>query len=88
MGRADSKNLDSLRRLAHGILKRCSRQQAVHGQPAQKTVQAWPLADMCVLQQVWQCLGLPEAIHKALNSCRLRFNVERAQFGMVNNRSC
>ena len=40
------------------------------------------------MEQLWQQLGIPQAIRKALGSRRLRCNVERALFAMVANRAC
>jgi hypothetical protein len=51
-------------------------------------VNAWPYGDLCVLEALWQQLGIAEVIGEIAGWRRFDFSVERTLFAMVNNRAC
>jgi len=87
-GRTDEpKVIERLRRLARGILQRCSPEELVAERPDWQVVNAWPYGPIHVLEALWQRLGLAEIIHRHAGQSRLEFDVERALFAMVANRA-
>jgi hypothetical protein len=89
-GRADDAEVtERLRRLARSILRRCSAGEIVEAGGGQwRLVCAWPYGDVYVLEALWQRLGIAEVIRSQAGARRLGFDVERALFAMVANRSC
>lgn len=49
---------------------------------------AWPFGHLYVLENLWRRLGIADAISRALQGRKLGFDVERALFAMVANRTC
>ncbi len=87
-GRAhDPRTVERLRKLARGILRRCSPEEIVADDPSWRVENAWPYGDVYVLEQLWQRLGLAEIITEEARRRKLRFGVERALFAMVANRA-
>jgi hypothetical protein len=79
---------ERLRRLAHSILRRCSPEDIIIGDPSWKWIEAWPYGEVYVLQALWERLGIDEIIDEQAGKRRLGFSVERALFAMVANRAC
>ncbi|MFQ5515864.1 MAG: IS1634 family transposase [Myxococcota bacterium] len=89
VGRADDTQVtERLRRLAHSILRRCAPQDIVAHDPSWRLINAWPYGVLHVLEQLWERLGIAEAIAEVLGRRKFDFNVERALFAMVANRAC
>lgn len=87
-GRAnDPRVVERLRKLARGILRRCSPEEIVADDPSWRVENAWPYGDVYVLEQLWQRLGLAESITEVARRKKLTFGVERALFAMVANRA-
>lgn len=87
-GRTDEpKVIERLRRLARGILSRCSPDELVAERPDWQVVDAWPHGPVYVLEALWRRLGLAEIIRRHAGQSRLGFDVERALFAMVANRA-
>ena len=82
----DPRSAERLRRLARSILKRCSPEEFVAGDPGLRVVDTWPYGDVYVLEHLWRRVGLPELI--AERAGKLEFPIERALFAMVANRAC
>ena len=89
-GRADDTDVsERLRRLARSILRRCSTEEIVGAAGgAWRLVCAWPYGDVYVLEALWQRLGIGQIIGAQASARRLGFDVERALFAMVANRTC
>lgn len=89
-GRADDPEVtERLRRLAHGILRRCSIEEIVGAADGDwRLVCAWPYGDVYALEALWQRLGIGQIINAQAGARRMGFNVERALFAMVANRAC
>lgn len=89
-GRCDDPDVtERLRRLARSILRRCSTEEIVGaGGGEWRLVCAWPYGDVYVLEALWQRLGIAEVIRSQAGARRLGFDVERALFAMVANRTC
>jgi len=89
-GRADDPAVtERLRRLARSILRRCSAEEIVGASGGDwRLVCAWPYGDVYVLEALWQRLGIGQIIHAQADARRLGFDVERALFAMVANRTC
>lgn len=83
----DPKVVERLKGLAKNILRRCSPEEIVaeHGDWA--LVDAWPYGPVHVLEQLWQRLGVADAIAGQVEGRKLEFSVERALFAMVANRA-
>jgi hypothetical protein len=87
-GRADDPAVaERLRRLARGILRRCSPEEIVAANRDWRVCNAWPYGDLYVLEQLWQRLGIPQVIAEVLAGRKFDFDVERALFAMVANRA-
>lgn len=87
-GRADDPAVaERLRRLAKGILRRCSPEEIVAEDPSWQLVDAWPYGDLYVLEELWRRLGLAEIIEAEARGRRFEFSVERALFALVANRA-
>lgn len=56
-------------------------------QPDWRVIDAWPYGPVHVLEALWQRLGLAAIIRQRARGSRLGFDVERALFAMVANRS-
>jgi len=89
-GRADDPEVtERLRRLAHGILRRCSAEEIVGAAGDDwRLVCAWPYGDVYALEALWQRLGIGQIINAQAGARRMGFDVERALFAMVANRAC
>jgi hypothetical protein len=89
-GRADDPAVtERLRRLAQSILRRCSAEEIVGASGGDwRLVCAWPYGDVYVLEAMWQRLGIGQIIHAQADARRMGFDVERALFAMVANRTC
>ena len=88
-GRADdAASTERLRRLARSILRRCAPAEIVAQDPSWQVVNAWPYGDLYVLEQLWRRLGIPEVIAEVCGGRKFDFDVERALFAMVANRTC
>ena len=88
-GRGDDPEItERLRRLAHSILRRCAPEDIVAQEPSWQLINAWPYGELYVLEQLWQRLGIAEAISEVLGQRKFDFPVERALFAMVANRAC
>lgn len=87
-GRTDEPQVfERLRRLARGILRRCSPEELIAERPNWQVVNAWPYGPVYALEALWQRLGLAEIINRHARQSRLGFDVERALFAMVANRA-
>ena len=87
-GRASDPRVgERLRKLARGILRRCSPEEIVADDPSWRVENAWPYGDVYVLEQLWQRLGLAEIITEEARRSKMKFGVERALFAMVANRA-
>jgi hypothetical protein len=89
-GRADDTEVtERLTRLARSILRRVSMEEIVGaGGGDWRLVCAWPYGDVYVLEALWQRLGIDQVIKAQAGARRLGFDVERALFAMVANRTC
>jgi len=88
-GRADDEAVNErLRRLAKSILRRCSPEEIVASDGNWRLVCAWPYGELYALEALWQRLGIGEVITEQAGARRLGFEVERALFAMVANRTC
>ena len=88
-GRADDPAVtERLRRLAHSVLRRCAPEDIVAHDPSWRLIDAWPYGELYVLEQLWERLGIAEAISEVLGRRKFDFDVERALFAMVANRAC
>jgi transposase len=83
----DPKVIERVRRLARGILQRCSPEELTAERPDWHVVNAWPYGPVYVLEALWQRLGLAEILRRHARDSRLEFDVERALFAMVANRA-
>jgi len=87
-GRTDEpKVIERLRRLARGILSRCSPDELVAERPDWQILDAWPYGPVYALEALWQRLGLAEIVERHARESRVGFPVERALFAMVANRA-
>jgi hypothetical protein len=87
-GRADDPAVaDRLRRLARGILRRCSPEEIVAANPDWRVCNAWPYGDLYVLEALWRRIGIDAVIAEVLAGRKFDFDVERALFAMVANRA-
>lgn len=93
-GRADQVDVEALRRLVQSISRFLSPEDALRTQAqlaSQESaplqwVESRPFGGAWLLAQLWERLGIPTAIQKALAERHLRSPVERAIFAMVANR--
>lgn len=83
----DPQVVERLKKLARGILRRCSPEEIVAEDPRWKVIDAWPYGPVYVLEHLWQLLGIAEIIAQRAPATRLKFDVERALFAMVVNRA-
>lgn len=87
-GRADDPEVvERLRRLAKSILRRACPEEILAADGDWKLVCAWPHGDVHVLEAIWQRLGIPDIL-RIQTGKRFRYDVERALFAMVANRTC
>jgi len=87
-GRADDpKVVERLRKLAQNILRRCDPEAIVAEMPGWKVVDTWPYGDIYVIEELWKQLGLDKIIKKHVKKRKFGFDVERAVFAMVANRT-
>lgn len=88
-GRADDPEVtERLRKLAKSILRRCSPEEIVAGDPNWRVIDAWSYGAVYVLEQIWKRLGIVRIISEKASARKLGFDVERALFAMVANRAC
>ncbi|MHC4710728.1 MAG: IS1634 family transposase [Planctomycetota bacterium] len=83
----DPKVRERLRRLAHSILRRCAPEEIVADNPDWQLMDAWPYGPVYVLEQLWQRLGIAEAVQRQVAQRKFDFPVERALFALVANRA-
>jgi hypothetical protein len=83
----DPKVRERLRRLAHSILRRCAPEEIVADNPDWQLIDAWPYGPVYVLEQLWQRVGIAEAVQRHVAQRKFDFPVERALFAMVANRA-
>ena len=76
-----------LRKLAGNILRRCSPGDIAAEMPDWRVVDAWPYGPLHVVQELWRRIGLDKIIRRQIRGRRFGFNVERAVFAMVANRT-
>jgi len=87
-GRVDDPEVvERLRRLARGILRRCSPEELAASGPGWRALDAWPFGHVYVLEELWRRLGIADVIEKQAVGRKLEFSVERALFAMVANRA-
>jgi hypothetical protein len=87
-GRVDDPEVSTrLRKLARSILRRCSPEEIVADDPSWRVENAWPYGDVFALEQLWERLGLAEIVRRQAKRRKIRFDVERALFAMVENRA-
>jgi hypothetical protein len=83
----DPKVRERLRRLAKSILRRCAPEEIVADNPDWQLLDAWPYGPLYVLEQLWQRVGIAEAVQRHVAQRKFDFPVERALFAMVANRA-
>ncbi len=83
----DPQVVERLKGLAKNILRRCSPEEIVAEHGDWTLVDAWPYGPVHVLEQLWQRLGVADAITSQVGSRKFEFPVERALFAMVANRA-
>jgi len=89
LGRMDDlKAVARMRKLAGGILRRCSPEELVSDTNGLRVVDSWSYGDLYVLDRLWKRLGLDVVIRQASKDRRFEFDLERALFAMVANRAC
>ena len=81
----DLQVVERLKGLAKNILRRCSPEEIVAEHGDWTLVDAWPYGPVHVLEQLWQRLGVADAITSQVGSRKFEFPVERALFAMVAN---
>lgn len=87
-GRADEPHVkERLRKLAKSILRRCSPEEIVADDPGWRVIDAWPYGPIHVLEHLWRKMGIAQIINDAAQGSKLDFDVERAIFAMVANRT-
>jgi transposase len=89
-GRADSLDLDAIRRLVRSLCRFISPEDSLKAQtttPALRFVKSVPLGGAYLLRQIWEQLGLQTVLTKSLKGRDFAFAVEWAIFAMVANRA-
>ena len=83
----DPRVVERLKQLARSILRRCSPEEIVADDPGWKVIDAWPYGHVHVLEHLWRKLGIAEIVANQAIGTKLEFDVERALFAMVANRT-
>jgi transposase len=87
-GRSDQLDVEKLRRLAKSILRVCSDDAALLGEPGEISIRdSWPYGGVWVLEQLWKELDLPAVLTSHARTKRTAGPFERALFAMVANRA-
>ena len=93
-GRADSLDLESIRRLVKSLCRFLSPEDALQAQaslgkepPALRFLKSVPLGGAFVLRRLWERLGLPGVLAQALKERQFQSPVDWAIFAMVANRA-
>ena len=88
-GRADTLDIDKLRRLARSILRIVDGvpQPPPRSAPTIEFRDAWPIGGVFVLEHLWKELGIDAEIKRLLGGRRIKQPFERALFAMVANRA-
>ena len=89
-GRADSLDVDAIRRLVRSLCRFISPEDALQAQgstQALRFIKSVPLGGAYLLRQIWKRLGLQTVLNKALKNRDFAFAVEWAIFAMVANRA-
>jgi transposase len=93
-GRADSLDLESIRRLVKSLCRFLSPEDALHGQAglgnepqALRFLKSLPLGGAFVLRALWERLGLHRVLTQSLREREFQSPVEWAIFAMVANRA-
>lgn len=93
-GRADSLDVEAIRRLVRSLCRFISPEEALEVQASLKSgvsglrfIQSLPLGGAYVLRKLWERLGLEKVISEALAQREFASPVEWAIFAMVSNRA-
>ncbi|NIV32318.1 MAG: IS1634 family transposase [Anaerolineae bacterium] len=92
-GRADQIDADQIRRLVKSLARFLSPAEAVQataavdGTPALDFLESRPWGGAWALDQLWQHLGIQEALESMIQDRAYRVPIERALFAMVANRA-
>lgn len=93
-GRADSLDVEAIRRLVRSLCRFISPEEALETQASLKTgvsglkfIKSLPLGGAYVLRKLWERLGLEKVISEALAQREFASPVEWAIFAMVSNRA-
>jgi transposase len=91
-GRADSLNLEAIRRLVRSLCRFLSPEDAVEAEarlesPALHFIKSVPLGGAYLLRKLWERLGLEKTLTQALSEREFVSPVEWAIFAMVANRA-
>jgi len=92
-GRADSLDIDAIRRLTRSLSRFLTPEEALriqgenHGEAPLKFVKSIPLGGAHLLRGLWNQLGIPEALSRCKQDRSFRSPVEWAAFAMVANRA-
>jgi transposase len=89
-GRADSLDLDAIRRLVRSLCRFISPEDALKTQGSTRAlrfIKSAPLGGAYLLRHLWERLGLQTVLGKALQKRDFAFAVEWAIFAMVANRA-
>nr|WP_242513177.1 hypothetical protein [Halochromatium salexigens] len=84
LGRVDQLEAGDLEPLIHGLQRAVGRPESLPGAPVFETARSY--GDVWTLHQLWQELGLGEALRRALRSSRRQFDAEALIRAMVFNR--
>ena len=88
LGRADDpETLNRLKRLGASILRHADPETMASLQ-GWRLVDAWPYGPVYVLEKLWEEVGLRDAFRRLGDHRKLGFDLERAVFTMVANRTC
>jgi transposase len=93
-GRADSLDLEALRRLVRSLCRFLTPEQALQAQEslqgsssALRFISSAPLGGAYLLRRLWERLGLPNILKQALSKREFESPIEWAIFAMVANRA-
>lgn len=84
LGRVDQLEAADLEPLIHGLQRAVGRPESLPDAPVFETARSY--GDVWALHQLWQALGLGEAVRRALRSSRRQFDAEALIRAMVFNR--
>ena len=91
-GRADSLDLEAIRRLVRSLCRFLSPEEALKtqaqmGNPALRFIKSVPMGGAYVLRSLWERLGFPKVLHQALKGRQFQSPLQWAIFAMVANRA-